>query len=112
MSQTFVTAIGLVAVELSTSIINASSDGVIGIFVCKDQGNIIDVSQATQLLVSHLVEQGLSHSMRSGTTFADDVAPKFGTAEKIAVYACAAGTNSGNDVFTALVTIRYFQLTL
>src|SRR5882672_11684395 len=72
-TQNFVTAIGLVNVDLSTSIANLASDGVAGIAVAKDQGAVLSVVGNTNLDVCHVCTASAAHSMRSGVSFADEV---------------------------------------
>lgn len=107
----FTTAVGLISVVLSSSIKNATTDGVCGLFIAKDIGATLNLSQQTDVYVDHIVTAGLSHSMRSGTVFADDVALKLGSNEKVALYASSAGTGFAGSLLTGIVTVRYFSLT-
>lgn len=107
----FITPIGLISVELATSLLNASSDGILAVFIAKDVGTSLSASQNGDIYVSHLVEAGLSHSMRSGMAFSDDISPRFGSGEALAVYLSAAGTGSAADRASGVITVRYFNET-
>jgi hypothetical protein len=110
-SLPFQTPVGIISVELATSLLNASSNGVLAVFVAKDVGATISASQNGNIYVSHLVEAGLSHSMRSGMAFSDDISPRFGSGEALAVYLSAAGTGSAANRASGIITVRYFNQT-
>lgn len=107
----FVTPVGIISVTLSTSLKNATTDGVLGVFVAKDVGSTISLTQNGNAYVEHLVEAGLGHSMRSGMAFSDDIAPRFGSNEQMAIYLCSAGTGAAANRASGVVTVRYFQAT-
>lgn len=107
----FITPVGIISVALSTSLVNASSNGVLSVFVAKDVGATLSASQNGNIYVDHLVEAGLSHSMRSGMAFSDDIAPRFGSNEAMAVYISSAGTGSSANRASGVITIRYFNET-
>jgi hypothetical protein len=108
--QSFTTAIGLLSASLSTSIINVTSDSPYVIVVSRDVGANLNVNNSTDMLVEHVCEQTLGHSFRSGVGFADDIAPKYGSGEKIGIYVCSSGTGVAGNVATMIVTLRYFPL--
>lgn len=109
-TQSFGNVVGISSVTLSTSIVNATTDGVVGVFVMRDNTPIANVLSSTDIYVEHFVNAGLGHSMRSGTAYADDTAPKFNTGEKLALYISSAGTGFAGNLIVAMVTIRYFSL--
>jgi hypothetical protein len=110
-NQGFVTPVGIVSVDLATGILNISTDGIVGVFVARDTGPTLNVAQSTDVYAAHLCPALSSASFRSGQTFADDVAPKIGSGVKMALYVSSAGTNSGGNLISAVVTIRYFSIT-
>lgn len=111
LSQAFTLPVGIVGITLSTSLKNATTDGVIAVVVARANGATIDFSKNTDLYVEHLVTAGLTHSMRSGSVYADDVALKIASGEKVGLYVSSAGTGSGSNLISAIVNIRYFALT-
>jgi len=68
----------------------------------------MNVLAGVDALVEHVCEQGLGHSFRSGVGFADDIAPKFGSNEQIAIYVVSSGTGAAGSASTSIVTLRYF----
>lgn len=109
-SMQFAVPVGVASVVLSTSLVNATADGILAVVVAKNVGTTLDVANSSDVYVDHLVEQGLSHSMRSGMVFSDDVAPKFGSNEGFGIYVASAGTGFANNRAVAMATIRYFNL--
>lgn len=107
----FSVPVGVISVTLSSSLKNASSDGILAVFVAKDVGSLLSSTQSSYIFVEHLVEAGLAHSMRSGMAFADDIAPRFGSNESMAVYIASAGAGSSANRASGIVTIRSFQET-
>lgn len=107
---TFAVPVGVASVVLSTSIVNATTDGVMGVYVARNVGPVLDLSETSDIYVDHLVNQGLSHSMRSGMAFSDDVAPKFGSGEGLGIYISSAGTGFANNRAVSIATVRYFNL--
>lgn len=108
---TFSSPVGIVSVALSSSMSNVTADGICGVFICKDVGAIVNMTMSTIEFASHLVVANAAHSQRSGVTFADDVAPKFGSNERMAMYVSSAGTGAASNFIVALATVRYFALT-
>jgi len=107
-TQSFTMAIGLLSASLSTSIVNATSDTPYAIIVARDVGPNMNILAGVDALVEHVCEQGLGHSFRSGVGFADDIAPKFGSNEQIAIYVVSSGTGAAGSASTSIVTLRYF----
>ena len=101
---TFRQVVVIMGVSLTSSIVNASVSDACCLIVHKDNGLLLSVSNITDVFAEHIVEQGLSHSIRTGTSFTDNIAPSFSSNESMALYAVmpAAGC-----VYSALVTIRY-----
>lgn len=106
VSQPFITAVGIISITLSTSMVNGGT-GVLAAYVAKNIGSKISASQNSNIYVEHVVNAGLGHSMRSGMAFSDDVAPRFGSGEQLAVY--IADNASGGNLVAGVVTVRYFQ---
>lgn len=109
-SQGFVVPIGLLSASLSSSMVNATSDSTLAVLIARDVGPQISLSGSSDILVIHFCEQGLSHSMRSGVGFADDLAPKYGSGQNIALYICAYGTGYANNLVSVEAILRYFPL--
>jgi len=109
-TQGFVVPIGLLSATLSTSMVNATTDSTMAVIVARDVGATISLAGSSDILLVHFCEQGLSHSMRSGVGFADDIAPKYGSNDKIAIYVVSSGTGFANNRTSASVILRYFPL--
>lgn len=108
-TQSFVTPIGLVSVDLSTTGVN-TSDAVMAIIIAKDIGANIDIQNSTVVYSVHLIAAGATMSQRTGLSFADEVAPRIGSGEKVAIYISSSGTGFATNVATAVLTLRYFSL--
>ncbi|MDE2102588.1 MAG: hypothetical protein KGL39_35400 [Patescibacteria group bacterium] len=108
-TQGFTTPIGLLTASLASSIVNASTDTPVLIILARDVGASLNVLTGSDVLVAHVCEQGLGHSMRSGAAFADDIAPKYGANQNIALYVCQSGTNAAGSASTAVAVLRYFS---
>lgn len=109
-TQGFTTAIGLLTASLSTSVVNATTDTPMLIVIARDVGANLNVLAGNDILVTHAVEQGLSHSMRSGVGFADDIAPKYGSGQNIGIYLVSSGTGVAGNAATAVAVLRYYSL--
>jgi len=109
-SQSFDFQVALVSVSLCSSIVNATTDGVVGAFVARNTVATLNVNGATDMYVEHLVNQGLGHSYRSGTVFDDSVAPVYAAGQSVGLYMCSAGTGFANNRMVATVTLRYMSL--
>jgi len=109
-NQGFVTAVGIVSAELSSGLYNACSDGIICVAICKDVGAIINLLTNTNIYVVHFCPALSAHAFRSGQTFADDIAPNFGSGAKMALYVSSAGTNFATNMISCVANLRYFSL--
>lgn len=111
-TQSFSLPVALCNIDLSTSMANLNATAICSIIVAKDQGPTLNVNGNTTVYVCHIVTAGSSHSMRSGVSFADDVAPRLGSSEQVALYASSVpqGGGGSDNYLTAVCTIRYFQV--
>lgn len=109
-TQNFTTAIGLLTASLSSSMVNATTDTPMIAIIARDVGANLNVLNGSDIMVAHVVEEGLAHSMRSGVGFADDIAPKFGSGQNIALYLVSSGTGAASNFATAIAVLRYFSL--
>lgn len=107
-SLPFITPVGIISIVLSTSILNGGNS-VLAVFVAKNVGNILSVTQNGNVYVEHVVNTTLGHSMRTGMAFSDDVSPRFGSGEKLSVY--VSDNQSGGNLVAGVVTVRYFSAT-
>ena len=108
-TQGFRMNINVVGVSLSSSLLNTSADAVIGLFVSKDTGPVINLSSSSDLYVAHQCESGLGHSFVSGIGFADDISPRISSNERLAIYACSSGSGIATNRLSGIVTIRFLQ---
>lgn len=106
-TQGFAQPVALLGVSLCASISNTSLTNTSTLAVHKDVGASLNVSAGTDFLAEYTVEQGLAHSIRSGTSFSDNLAPYFGTNEAVAIYALM---QDAGCAFTAIVSVRYVIL--
>lgn len=100
--------VAIINVTMASSIVNTAAGDVAIVVVHKNTGATLGLDQGSDFLMEHVVEQGLSHSQRSGTSFLDNIAPTFGTNEQIGLYAVMAAAGCA---FTAMVTLRYLVTT-
>lgn len=99
------TATGIIiSAVLASSITNPSATTPAAIMVHKDVGAVINANSAMNELATHVVEQLLGHSMRSGTSFIDDYAARYNSGEAVAIY---VSSNAAACNLTGVVTIRY-----
>ncbi len=103
----FLQPIVLLNVSLASSITNTSATNVAVLAVHKDLGTQINLTSGDSYLSEHIVEQSLSHSIRTGTSYSDNIAPTYGTNERIALYAVMPDAGCA---FTAIVNIRYLTI--
>ncbi len=96
--------IALINISLACSISNTSATDVAMVAIHKDVGAVMSVDLGDNFLADHIVEQGLAHSIRTGTSFMDNIAPGFGTSDEIAIYAIMPDAACS---FTAMVNLRY-----
>lgn len=94
----------IIGVTLACSIVNADTAEAAAVVVHKDVGPIISLVSGFDFFSEHIVEQGLSHSIRTGVSFSENIAPAFGTSDRMAIYAFMA---DAANAFTAMVSIRY-----
>ena len=80
------------------------------VFVARDIGPILSVQASADIFVEHFCEAGLGASFRSGVAFADDVCPKIGANQGVAIYAISSGSGQATNVFSAIATIKFFQV--
>lgn len=106
-TQKFQQPVAILGVSLAASIVNASATETAVIGIHKDVGASLSMAAGTELYAEYTVEQALSHSIRTGTSFTDNLAPYFGSNEAMAIYVLmrAAGC-----AYTAIMTVRYVVL--
>lgn len=102
----FAQPVYILAVSLASSIVNASTTNVAMMVVHKDVGANFNIAQGYDYMAEHIVEQGLSHSIRTGISYNENIAPYFGTSDKMALYGLSLNAACA---MTAIVTVRYLS---
>ena len=101
--------VGVVALELATSMINDQAAGLAGLFVMRYQGDNININQSKDCFIAHLTYQNSTAGSPNPTnrtnslSFGATSALKFQTGERMAVYACSP--NAATVLFAVTLAV-------
>mgnify|MGYP000616250961 CR=1 FL=1 len=115
-SYRFETNVGLIAMRLTSSIINVTSgvNGTAGIFLAKDNGEIVSAGDGFDLYLDHITLKNSSSlnanpsNNRTQISFGDSTVIQLDSQQPISLYAC--GGNDADNLFSALAILYWIQI--